>query len=257
MTADRRLDRRIADYYAAEPPQRAPDRVLAASLATIEQTPQRRVLSRVPWRFQFMSSFAKLAAAALAVVAVVAIGFALYSNNGRIGSVPTQTPAPTPTPAVTAVSTTEPLSETFTSAIHGMAVDHPAGWTVTPGAGPWTTSLPGTDDPPSRDTIAAPEPENVFIGLASQPLAGRSDQAWIGEIADDPSWGDSCDTTDTQPVTVDGAAGVATLCPERPLNALVADGQRGYFIVLYGSDDRAWFDEILATVQLDPEAAVD
>ena len=147
-----------------------------------------------------------------------------------------------------------PLTETFTSALHGMSVDYPAGSVVAPGSGPWTTSLPGTEDVSSRDTIWINQDANVFIGLASQPLAGRSGDEWIAEIAADPEWGDTCDTADTQTVTVDGAPGVVALCPERDLNALVTDDERGYFIVYYGSDDRARFDEILATVQLDPGA---
>ncbi len=98
----------------------------------------------------------------------------------------------------------------------------------------------------------------MFIGIASQSLAGRSGDEWIAEISALPDWDAApCPAADTEPLTVDGASGILALCPERPLNVLVADDERGYFIVFYGSDDRAFFEQVLATVQLDPAAAVD
>ena len=56
MNADLDLERRVADYYATEAPPRAPDWMLGAALATIDITPQRRVLIRVPWRFPIMNT---------------------------------------------------------------------------------------------------------------------------------------------------------------------------------------------------------
>ena len=216
-----------------------------------------------------MSSFAKPVAAAVALIAVVAIGCTSTSNNDQgDGSQPTPTPSPaatseqssspnqTASPTPTASPTGLALTETFTSAIHGMSVDYPAGSTVESGSGPWTAALPGSDDPPSRDTIYITEDQNHFIGLASQPLAGRTGAQWIAGVAGLPDWEDSCDTADNEPVTVDGATGTLTFCAGRPLNALVADDGRGYFIVFYGSDDRDSFREILDTVQLQPERAV-
>jgi hypothetical protein len=74
MSPNRDLERRLSDSYATEAPPRAPDWVLGSVLATIDITPQRRALIRVPWRFPNMNSFAKLAVAAVAVIAVGAVG---------------------------------------------------------------------------------------------------------------------------------------------------------------------------------------
>ena len=53
---------------------------------------------------------------------------------------------------------------------------------------------------------------------------------------------------------VDGAPGVVgTDCPM----ALVTAQDRVFLIRLYRIDDPDWFEEILATVKLDPEAALD
>ena len=51
-------------------------------------------------------------------------------------------------------------------------------------------------------------------------------------------------------------AGRLADCGEGP-RALVTTGNRGYFIWLYRVDDIDWFREILATVQLHPEDALD
>ena len=57
---------------------------------------------------------------------------------------------------------------------------------------------------------------------------------------------------------VDGAPGmIAVHCPDPVLTALAWTADRGYLIVSYGIDDRAYFDQILATVQLSPEDALD
>ena len=70
--------------------------------------------------------------------------------------------------------------------------------------------------------------------------------------------------TSTEPTTVDGASG---LIGTRECNiAVVTTAGRGYWIQLFTSGDdpvavapydRAWFEELLATVQLRPEDAVD
>jgi hypothetical protein len=68
----------------------------------------------------------------------------------------------------------------------------------------------------------------------------------------------------SQPITVDGEEGLigAGGCNV----AVVASGGRGYWIQLYTSGDdpdavapydREWFEEVLVTLQLQPEEAVD
>ena len=99
MNAHHDLERRLADFYDAEAPRQAPDRVLHVALASIDTTRQRRVLMPVPRRFQRMNSFAKLAIAAAAVI-VVGVGLAVAgpfrsSGNGP-GAVATPSPSTAP-----------------------------------------------------------------------------------------------------------------------------------------------------------------
>lgn len=99
MTANRDLERRIADFYATEPPLRAPDLVLHAALSTIDSTPQRRGLL-APWRFPNMTTFTKLAAAVVVAVAVGAIGLWQFAGVGGPTPTPTATPGSTPVASV-------------------------------------------------------------------------------------------------------------------------------------------------------------
>ena len=106
MNVDRDLDRRLTDLYASEADLRAPDRVLGATLTAIDTTPQRRWLVRVPWRLPKLNGYARLAVVAAVVIAVGAIGLALFRPPGTspgalVNSSPFPSPAPSPTPSPT------------------------------------------------------------------------------------------------------------------------------------------------------------
>ena len=85
MNANLDLERRLAAYYAGEAPQRAPSRVLEGALADIDRTRQRRALPRVPWRFPPMNTYTKFAIAAVAVVAIGAVGLAVLRPGSTTG----------------------------------------------------------------------------------------------------------------------------------------------------------------------------
>jgi hypothetical protein len=257
MNANDLLERRIADFYATEVPTRAPDRVLESVLVTIETTPQRRVSIRAPWRFHVMNTYAKLAVAAVLVIAVGAVGLAIWrpGTGSGIGA-----PAPTPSPTVTPSpdpSAPPPLGATFTSTIHGISIAYPTGWVAIPATEAWTPSSGINFESPTQDRIHDPIlMDHLFLAMASQPLAGKTGATWVSDLLDgDWNCGDS-----RQPITVDGAPGFA--CPNV---AAVSSGDRGYLIWLYTSGDDAWLDRfydeawfrgILATAKLDPSAAV-
>jgi hypothetical protein len=265
MNANHDLERRIADYYASEPPLRAPDRVHEAARATIDTTRQRRVVMRVPWRFPTMNGFARLAVAAVAVIAVGAVGLALFgpgaSGIGGPASTPSPsssaTPSPSPETAESPGASYPPLTGAFTSGMFGISLAYPAGWLATPAQVPWDSNLQSDCEPACIDEIAELGDDNAFIRIYSEPLGSASGAAWTTEILSDPLWGDTCPPT-TEPVTIDGTAGlIAVHCPDAMLNGLVTAGGRGYLIVHYGTPDVAWFKQLLATVQLDPEGVVD
>ena len=105
---------------------------------------------------------------------------------------------------------------------------------------------------------------SLWIAVASQPIGDSTPDEWVAgalTLTDDPE----CE--ETEPITVDGATGLIG-ADECNVVAVTTDG-RGYFIWLYASPDdelgpplsdtydRAWIEEVLATVQLHPEDAVD
>ena len=268
MKANDSLERGIADVYHAEAPQRAPDWVLANALETIESTPQRRALIRVPWRFPDMNStFAKVAIAAVVVVAAGALGLALLrpSSAPSVGGAAVPSASPSPSPSASPSLSPDPhapppLSETFTSTVNGLSISYPKGWVTAAATEPWTASSDPNYGSPARDQIHDPVVEDhLFLTMASQPLAGRTSDAWITAILAQPDEG--CAGASIEPTTIDGADG--RMCPGL---AAVTTGDRGYFIRLYTSGDEAWIDKnydyawfktVLATVRLDPASATD
>src|SRR5262245_10235536 len=216
-----------------------------------------------------MNAYAKVAVAAVLVVAVGAIGLAVLRPGGssQVGGPPSPSLSPeassSPSPASGAFVPPE-LSQTFTSDIHGLTISYPDGWTAHAATVPTTTPIPFLFQDPSVDTISDPiRRDHLFVMLASQSLDGTTFDEWSAGLADE------CPAT--EPVVVDGADGViADTASERAapdqLCALVSMGDRGYVIVLYVSGDEAdlrafdgrpWFEEILATVQLQPQDAVE
>jgi hypothetical protein len=198
--------------------------------------------------------------------AAAAILAVLLGACGGPGSQPTSSPQPTATPEAIAEPTSSPtsappLTQSFTSTRHGISLSFPEGWTAQAATGPWTDStFPLAFGEPHADFLYDPIlTSDLFLTIASQPIGDSTPEDWAAEqMASD----EGC--TATGPIAVDGATGLigADGCDV----AVVTTAGRGYWIQLYTSGDdelavapydRAWFEEVLATVQLRPEDAVD
>jgi hypothetical protein len=266
----------IARAFMAGGPTQLADRVLESSLAEVHHTRQRRVLLRAPWRTPVMNIYAKLAAAAVVVVAVGALGVwflspgsstapggqpalsASPSEPSAPSASPRSNPSPTPLPGITA----PPLSENFTSARNGITLAAPEGWTTRLATEAWEGGLP-LADAATADMIHDPVlMDHLLMTIASMPLGGEDADQWATDRFEAEA--DWC--PDTKPITVDGATGVIGAGDCNPHLLYVAKGDRGYLILLRVSPDepwlapvydRAWFESVLATVQLTPEDAVD
>ena len=148
--------------------------------------------------------------------------------------------------------------------MHGFSVSYPEGWTARAATEPWT-DRPGVPQflHPGFDVLQDPVPNaNLFLHITSQPIGDSTPEDWVA--ASLAGWG--CSTT--EPIAVDGATGLIG-ADDCHIVAVTTAG-RGYWIGLYTpysgvgeappadfSYDRAWFEEVLATVQLQPEDAVD
>lgn len=260
MTASRDPDRMIRAFLR-EGEEELEDQVYDAVRAEIEQKPQRAGVG--PWRTPDMSKLLGYGLAAAAVVVAVFIGAQLLgSPSGGLGSGSTPTPEPTATPEPSpSAAAAPPLSQTFTSTMHGISISYPEGWTAQAATEPWTEpTFPLEFGQPYADWLSDPVlTHNLFLTVASQPIGDATSEEWSGQQM---ASGEGCSAT--EPFTIDGAEGLigAGGCN---VAVAVSDG-RGYWIQLYTSDDdpgvvalfdRTWFEEVLATVQLSPEDAVD
>jgi hypothetical protein len=244
--------------------------VLAAALAAVETTPQRRAPQRVPWRIPNMPTYARLAVAAVAVIAVGLVGLTLLQprsspGTGGSGGSPSPSPPASPSPSPTRSVAVNPspyvapeLTGTFSSAVHGFSISYPEGWQTRAATEPWTTDGFLEFGGSSADFMYDPvRTDHLFLAVASQPLAGRAFANWASDVLAV----EEC--TVSESVTIDGIEGILGDCAM----AAVAAGDRGYAFVLYLSGDNPefndfyylpWFaEEILPTVDLRPEDAVD
>ena len=216
-----------------------------------------------------MNKILAIGLAAAAVIVAVFVGAQLFGSPsgglGGPGGEPTATPQPTatPEPSPSPAASAPPLTQSFTSTLHGFSVSYPEGWTAQAATEPWTAStFPLSFGEPHADWLHDPILESdLFLTIASQPIGDSTPEDWVAaQMASD----EGC--TATEPIAVDGAPGLIGDGDGDCDVAVVTTAGRGYWIQLYTSGDdplavaaydRAWFEELLATVQLLPEDAAD
>ena len=161
MSSDRELTH-IVRSWLDEGVTVLPDRVLDDVLAQLPLTSQRRPWWRA-WRTQLMNGTFKFAAAGLTVVAVAAIGLAVYLSRPSV--VPSATQPPNQSPSVTVASPTQPAVVT------------------------------ATDSP--TDPTLAPQPTQAAGSDASFILFVLSDHRWD---TPDPLWAMRADGSDAHEI---------------------------------------------------------
>ena len=256
MSAPRDLDR-LLQSFLAEGPLELPDPSYDEVRDRVEQKRQRAFIGS--WRTPDMSNILKIGLAAAAVVLIAVIGYNLLPGSPGPGGEASATPEPTatvePSPPL---ASTPPLTQSFTSTLHGISLSYPEGWTARAATEPWT-DRPGVPEylDPGFDVLQDPAlGDHLFLAIVSKPIGDSTPAEWVAARM--------AGCTTTEPIAVDGATG---LIGANDCNMVaVTTAGRGYSITLYASQDdpsavapydRAWFEEVLATVQLQPEDAVD
>jgi hypothetical protein len=258
-TSDRNVDRVIRSWLH-ENRHEDVSRVAGAVLDQLDTTPQRRSQWWPAWRLPFMSKLVPIGFGAAAVIAVLFLGSQFIgspsSNNGGPASQPPASVAPSEAPS--AISP-PPLTQRYTSEVHGISLSYPRGWEARQAFEP-LSNRPGVPQfhDPGYDVLYDPVLEDhLFLWIASQPVGDSTPEDWVD--------GNMAECTTTEPVAVDVATGLIGGGDCGIMVAVTTDG-RGYSINLAASQDdpdlvapydRAWFEEILATVDLRPERAVD
>lgn len=239
--------------YLADTGDRAPDRVLEDVAARIARQPRR------PWRLRgrpFMSTYAKLAAAAAAIVIVAVVGWQLLPRDGGVGSQqsapPSPTAAPTPaSPTQTAAPTRTAVADCAEGVLPGgtcrlrplastasLTVDAtvPAGWSG--GLGCCLSGPVGESNGPNGIVVAMLAADSIF----SDPCHWNADGSGPGEPGD-VEVGPSVDelvtalassaayeaTTPTD-VTIGGYAGKRVDLQLPPGDCDTLDGNGVYFV---------------------------
>lgn len=261
MTIERDLEfERISQAWLAEGPTELADRVLAAALADVHRSHQRRFVFGVPWRFRPVSNIPRLLVAA-AVIAVVGIGgLALILRPGSGPAAPSQSPPPaSPSPSPIS-STSPPLPRpssigltTFTSPLLGYSVGLPDGWTQADvGEGLPEELYPGPDAELAERHVAAGGSPWLVV---SSPLTSElPPDEWVArdsELVEERG----CRPLGSEPRMVDGIAvdqAIVACSSEIVLVATVVDGDRIHQIAfgyLAGNDaaNRELFRQMLAT----------
>ena len=174
-------------------------------------------------------------------------------------------------PGGSAIDETAPTpdnTERFDSRLHGITIDHPAGWTVRPATEPWGHGEVAFGSP-DVDVIFDPTLRNdLYLAMVSRPLGGRSGLGWVqGHLP--PSWGickRAFGAGGGGGDPVDGAYAWIEGC-DTPIGsdsvAIVATATRGYVIYLHVGDEVPAtyrvpdFEAALETVDLHPDEALD
>jgi hypothetical protein len=258
MTGQRDPERLIQTFLD-EGEEQLDDRIYDAVRASIEQQRQRVFVG--PWSTPTMNKFVTIGLGAAAVVVALLIGAQLLgSPGGGLGNPPSPSQEPTATaePSASPISA-PPLTQSFTSTLHGISVSYPEGWAAQAATEPWTAdTFPLAFPAPQVDWLYDPVLEaDLFLAIASQPIGDSTPDGWVGrQMASEEGCGAS------ERLTLDG--GGTGLIGQSCTVAVVATADRGYWIQLYTGNsapgatyDLAWFEEFLDSVQLHPEDAVD
>jgi hypothetical protein len=210
MTANDDLERRIADYYETEAAPRAPDWLLASTLANVDTTPQRRALIALPWRLPHMNTYAKAGVAIVAVIAVVAVGLAFFRAGSPSGVGAVQAPSPAPTMLPTLPLGNDPVA----AGRHALAPGFPVPITLDVPAG-WVTCSPN----PVEQAVCSPESSttpsavgvSIVVNVVADPCAEALQSPPVGQSVDDLvaaiSGLDTFQATAPTAITLDGYAG--------------------------------------------------
>jgi hypothetical protein len=246
MTTPREPDEILAAWLD-EGPIRIPDQTRRAIVVALPTTTQRRRGIVAPWRTP-LTSYARLAVAALATIAV--IGGAIYFLGPRqsVGGTP-GTPSPVPT-----------AWTSFTSGRFAYSIDHPSDWIVTAATGDWTNHQLPHPRGHDQDRFASAPDGGSFVQASSDPLGpGQVPAERIAQIdfanagAGNPAG--ACTNSDRQTFLLDGVEArreELTCQGEHWLEVVVVHDARIYLINLFAPSaldetDRATFDRFLAS----------
>jgi hypothetical protein len=241
---------RTLESWLAEGPSQLPNHVIDGIVRQLEETHQRKHWW-LPGRQQMNRMILAIGGvAAVAVLALVALG--LNFNQPGLGGVPIPAAAPTPTVVPTAVPT-EPEGVLYTSERHGYSLLLPdESWTVAEMPGTWVLGMTFNQNGLGVDSVFADlSAPRTYILFNSQPVpSGTTLEQWSIDYdsANKRTWPE-CEVERSESAVLDGeTARLNTyLCDtEYAVEVAALHGGRAYVIRVFGDDPK-----------LDPRATID
>jgi hypothetical protein len=258
----------ILAAWLEEGPNALPEPTRRAIAVNTRTMNQRRHLMWLPQRSPTMNPLARIAAAAIVVVAVLGGAIYLTAPGGGVGggppasAGPSPAPSAVPSPSVSAAPTptaTPPSTVgwlPFTSSHYGYTIAYPPTWAATQATRVWAVATdplavvgPGgvldvfLGNPPNG-------PQTGVFGFAADVPAGTSEDAWLTSYYAGRNY---CATMPTfVPITIDGHPGRLDPCFDA--QAFVFVGHRVYVFVIYQTEMQPLFRAFLSTVKLPASA---
>jgi hypothetical protein len=255
-----------ARAWLEDGPNRMSDRAVLSAFETIHTTRQRRAL-RPAWRTPAVSIFARVAVAAVLVIAVGLLAGNLIRRQPdlpSVGGLPTPSPTAelmpgaTPSPSATGSAEFPALTSNFVSPTNGFSFGYIDRGGLKPAKVPWDpVTQPRPDASGALDDpfdVVETGYGAVFKGASTAIPDGVSIDAWVDEYL----WPRACGIprSEQAEITIDGRAGKIVECANHIEATLVAGGRLYLFQLLHSrSDARAFFDAFVATIRLTPEDA--
>jgi hypothetical protein len=247
---------RTARVWLDDGPTRMSDRALLSALAEIHTTRQRRAL-RPAWRAAPVSIFARVATAAVLVVAVSLVAINVVPSPSDRPSVGGPSPSPSASAAVDF-----PMTSTFVSPTYGFSFKYLDRGGLRPATELWDPVRQQADINLDGAFDAVETGLSAYFEAASVKLPdGVSIDAWVDQYVT-PTAAGGCGVARGRQaeITIDGQSGRVAEChngdPDRVQATVVAGGRLYLFILSAArSDARALFDAWIATIDLRPEDA--
>jgi hypothetical protein len=244
---------RTARAWLDDGPTRMSDRAVLSALEKIHTTRQRRA-SRPAWRATPVGIFARMATAAVLVVAVglLAVNVAPRLPDGS--SVGGPSPSPSPAQAIYYPA----LMTTFVSPTYGFSFKYLDRGGLRPATEVWDPVNKQADISFDHAFDAVETGLSAYFEAASVELPdGVSIDAWVDKYVT-PMAAGGCGVPRSRQadITIDGQSGRVAEC-QNGIQATVVAGGRLYLFILSAarSDARAFFDAWVATIDLRPEDA--
>ncbi len=233
-----------ARVWLEDGPTQMSDHAVLSALEEIHTTRQRRAMWPA-WRATPVSIFARVASAAVLVVAVGLLAINVVSLLPDGSSVGGSVDFPS-------------LTKTFVSPRNGFAVKYfdRGDGTVTPANQLWGFSNQVDDGFDGVETGSAA----VFKGASTEFPDGAIDERIDEYFSDEYVLRRGCGVPRSQQaeITIDGQSGRISECANRIEATVVAGGRLYLFTLTHDrTDARAVFDAFVATIDLTPETAVD